>query len=218
MQSKGVPEHEIEEKIKRMKQVHKMDLSMITPSGKDKGNKPICWSANNPDEYSFTLVRRGAKADGVKQEVDVRAEEESKITVARYFHTRYGITLQYPHLPIVCTKDGYFPVELLMQAKEKVCGENDQDKIDAVLRFNDEFSAAGRIKHIKDVLGIPLSKEYMPGLTFTDVLGRFGISVVLEPETLKADVLKEPQLDFGNQRKCQIQNGSWSLNGVKFPR
>lgn len=213
MRSKGVSEHEIEEKIKKMKQVYKMSLTMITPSGKDKDSKPICWSANNEDEYTFSLVRRGAKTDGVKQE----AEEEPKYTVASYFEARYGIILRFPHLPIVFTKEGYFPVELLLQAQEKVFGENDQAKIDAVLKFNDEFSAAGRIQHIKNVLHRLLSQEYMSGLTLTNVLERFGIKVSPEPETFDAVVLKEPQLKFRNQ-DCRIENGSWNLNGVTFPR
>jgi hypothetical protein len=215
MRSKGVPEHEIEGNIEKLKQVYKLGLTMITPSGKDKGSEPIYWSAQDPQEYHFSLVRRGAKTDGVKQEADFPAEE---YTVASYFKARYGITLEYPNLPIVCTKDGYFPVEFLLQAKEKVFGENDQHKIDAVLRFNDEFSAAGRIQHIKNVLHRPLSQEYMPGLTFTSVLGRFGIHVVLEPETFEADVLKEPQLQFRNEGQCRIENGSWSLRNVSFPR
>jgi hypothetical protein len=163
MRSKGVSEHEIEGNIVKLKQVYKLGLTTITPSGKDKGSEPIYWSAQDPQEYNFSLARPDAKTDGVKQE-DCTAEE-LRYTVASYFESRYGIKLRFPHWPIMCTKDGYFPVELLMQAKEKVFGENDQAKINAVLKFKDEFSAARRIQHIMEVLHRPLSQEYMPGLT-----------------------------------------------------
>ena len=81
------------------------------------------------DEFKFTLKQKrrggGDGSDAKKEEVET--------SVAEYYKQRYGIELRYPHLPVIYTGHrGYFPVEFLFQAQEKVFGDNDNDKIDAV--------------------------------------------------------------------------------------
>ena len=87
----------------------------------------IEWRA---DEYTFPLKKRTNIVDG---DVNVTVGEPGEISVADYYKERYNIVLKYPHLPIINTGyRGYFPVEFLFQAQEKVFGANDKDKIDAV--------------------------------------------------------------------------------------
>ena len=87
----------------------------------------IEWRA---DEYTFPLKKR---KNNVGTDVNVTVEEPEEISVADYYKERYNIVLKYPHLPIINTGyRGYFPVEFLFQAQEKVYGANDKDKIDAV--------------------------------------------------------------------------------------
>ena len=109
-------------------------------------NSIIEWRA---DECKFTIKQKrrggGDGSDAKKEEVE--------ISVAEYYKQTYDIELQYPHLPVINTGyRGYFPVEFLFQAQEKVFGDNDNDKVNAVSYEAIHGNSIIRCLHISNCL------------------------------------------------------------------
>jgi hypothetical protein len=71
---------------------------------KKEKTKMICWTADDPQDYSFEYTN----ANGVKEQT----------TVYKYYHASYGIVLKYPKMPLVrVSENEYFPVEFLTYGK-----------------------------------------------------------------------------------------------------
>jgi hypothetical protein len=77
------------------------------------GLATFVWSANDHNDHSFEYN------DG---------SETRKVTVNEYYKEKRGIDLLYPNMPMVYIKSrdiqGYFPVEMLFQAQEKIVGHD----------------------------------------------------------------------------------------------
>jgi len=82
--------------------------------------KDIIWRADDPELYSL-MVRSRRKAS-IK-------DEGQKHTMASYYKNVYGITLQYPKLPIISIgKNNYFPIEFLFRALQETKAESQLTK------------------------------------------------------------------------------------------
>ena len=204
----------------------RLNKRMIPDEHKDE----IHWSADDPSAYSFSLTPRRRKQETGQEQapdenVNVAATKEEQVaeqpvvhTVASYFWTKYGIRLKYPKMPIVHTSEGYYPIELLFQAQDKVFGANDSEKVKDVLAFNDGFASTARIDHLESVKAMVEQLRSTTGLDLRDLMRQFNVEVSDKPKVFKTRVLKEPMLKFGDESKVPVNNGSWNLRGAKFSR
>lgn len=142
----------------------------------------IIWSADDPNEYSFEY-------------------KGSNVTVYTYMERHHGIRLQYPKMPIVQTRYGYYPVEFMFQALGIVKGADDDEYKNTVLKYHDENAGERKIPHIKRVVQ----------LLDTSLEREFGFEISSEPVTQMAKLLAEPKLEFGGNCTQDVSNGSWNL-------
>jgi hypothetical protein len=180
----------------------------------------IYWSADDVSQYSFSVPSREKKkpeseTEVKKEEVGV-SEEAPGVThsVASYFLTRYNYSLKYPKMPIVCTNEGYYPVEFLTQAQERKRGV---DAKDYGLKFNDNFSGTARVDHVQRIKNLASSIE-KNGIDMNAIMRQFNLTVSDEPQTFEASVLPAPKLKFAGNCDASIRNGSWNLRNVRFAR
>eukprot|EP00559_Dactyliosolen_fragilissimus_P005779 CAMPEP_0184858258 /NCGR_PEP_ID=MMETSP0580-20130426/3389_1 /TAXON_ID=1118495 /ORGANISM="Dactyliosolen fragilissimus" /LENGTH=1354 /DNA_ID=CAMNT_0027354333 /DNA_START=16 /DNA_END=4080 /DNA_ORIENTATION=+ len=170
------------------------------------GNTGIIWAADDPELHSFELKPRGSAEDA----------PVVKHTVASYYREKYRLNLRYPKLPIVYVgKDGWFPVEFLLQAYDKMKGSNLPDQVKGVLGYYDEYSGTRSVDNIKRLSQIACSQSDRYGMSFEQVLKQFNLRRSSEPIELEARVLPEPRLSFENT-SASLKNGSWDLRDKKF--
>jgi ribosomal protein S17 len=152
----------------------------------------ILWASNDPHQYSFEASPYGT------------------CTVCSYFQSRYGIKLRYENMPIVLTKYGWYPVELLFQSFAIMKGANDENQKMAILKFYDNKSgrAMSELKRYND----ELRQFSQRGQELEEA---FGFKLSDEPLQHKAKLLAEPKLEFGGGHSSSPRNGSWNLSGNK---
>lgn len=85
------------------------------------GSDKILWSARDSRVYSFDF-------DGVET------------TVNQYFKDKYGITLKFPHMPIIFAGNGWFPIEFVYQTFAKTRGAHSEDMKSKSLMYWDEHA------------------------------------------------------------------------------
>jgi len=152
----------------------------------------ILWASNDPHQYSFEASPYGT------------------CTVYSYFQSRYGIKLRYENMPIVFTKYGWYPVELLFQSFAIMKGANDENQKMAILKFYDNKSgrAMSELKRYND----ELRQFSQHGQELEEA---FGFKLSDEPLQHEAKLLAEPKLEFGSGHSSSPRNGSWNLSGNK---
>jgi hypothetical protein len=152
------------------------------------------------------------------REKDGKDEEWIMIshTVKSYYEDVYGISLQYPFMPIVrIGNQGFFPVELLFQELARVPNANDPEKVNQVLRYHDAFAGSSRMDHICQI------KEEASGSganSLIEGLKAFSLSVDQQPRIMKAMRIAAPALRFDNATESNAHSGSWNLDGKVFKR
>jgi hypothetical protein len=153
------------------------------------------------------------------EETFEKKEGEGKLTlnVQTYFEKMYDVKIRYPHLPIVSTRQGWFPVEFLYQEIARV--PIDAEKVNEVLRYHDTYAGRDRIDHICKVKEL-VSRSKSAGQTrsLEELLNEFSISVERQPVTMDARRLAAPSLCFANSVERNTQNGTWNLARKTFSR
>lgn len=155
----------------------------------------IAWAADDIKQHKFDASFIGTSGS---------RETIADCTVYGYFDRRYGIRLQYPSLPIIRTRIGWFPVELLFQSFAIMKGADDDAQKRAVLQYHDQHSGEKRIyqeRHIRSKMSGQLTLEKEFGFKYSG-------------ENLKnqaAKLLAEPTLIFGGNEESDPANGSWNL-------
>jgi hypothetical protein len=141
-------------------------------------------------------------------------KETVECTVYSYFDLRYGIKLRHKKMPIVLTKFGWYPVELLFQSFTLVRGANGENQKKAVLTYHDRYSGRGKIEKLgKD------NDAFRRRFPHGQLLEReFGFRFTSEPLTQKAKLLAEPSLAFGGNQPAQVKNGSWNFRDGQLYR
>ena len=87
----------------------------------------------------------------------------------------------------------------------------------AILNFNDFYAGTECVGNITDLMETSLDQLGKCGLTLRDVLSQFNIRASNRPVELRAKVLPEPQIEFGN-RSALLKNGSWQVKGNRFSK
>mmetsp|Transcript_2889 Transcript_2889/g.6223 ORF Transcript_2889/g.6223 Transcript_2889/m.6223 type:complete len:791 (-) Transcript_2889:680-3052(-) len=192
--------------------------------------RDIRWAADDPNEYSFEVTPRAPRRNAEEE----RQGEEGEAppppppppvvhTVYSYFLEHHGIRLRYPKMPLInIGRRGpvqeWFPIEFFTQAFGKT--RDATEKLDAALRYNDEHAGTESVEQIESLLGRFGSLASRSGRTQEDLLRPYGMTLQIEAQYFKANVLKEPVLRFENGR-ASISNGDWRLaenrNALGFP-
>lgn len=167
--------------------------------------RPYVWIRQQDTEHKPLVLWA---ADDDTSEFEYKG---SKVNVATYMKRHYGIDLQYPKMPLVQTRFGYYPVEFLFQALEPIKGANEEHHKQAVLSFHDKNAGDRKIGHIQRVVD-----ELHSG---SEIERMFGLDISTEPVVQPAKLLAEPRLEFGGNQFQEVSNGSWNLvhRGAPLP-
>ena len=144
-------------------------------------------------------------------------KDQVEINVANYFKRYYGITIEYPHLPVVSVGGrGFFPVEFLYQEQTRVSG-NENHRQEEVLRYHDHFSGHRRVQRLIKL------KEYAYGVKVGNfesldiLLQEFQIKIENDPLVSRAEILQAPIPQFRDNKAKLVQgSGSWNLANQVF--
>jgi len=165
----------------------------------------IIWDASDPNQYSFPYTKYGE-------------ETSRQMTVPAYFMERYGLRLQYPHMPLVYLGNAeWFPIEFLFQGYAKMKGANSPNQVSAVLDYFDHSGGSESVENIKRLLREASSSLQKGGLNMKHVLDQYNLRVSDAPIEVTAKVLPQPTIKFSGQIS-NITNGSWNLRNVKFSK
>ncbi|KAJ5634197.1 hypothetical protein N7528_002039 [Penicillium herquei] len=136
---------------------------------------------------------------------------EKRMSVEEYFKWKYNIYLEFPFLPLVkmTAKNVVYPAEFLLIKKLqrwpfKLSDLQTSDMIKytakkPIERLNHIINCKGLLKHDSD-----------PNLT------RFGMRIGHEMMKVKARLLPNPEIQFGNARHNPGTTARWDLRGKKF--
>ena len=159
-----------------------------------QGGLVVIW---DPSTYTFPLGSPN------HNEVDAR-----NVTVAEYFHERYGIRLNFPRMPLIHTKirgrSNWIPIEFLWQSFGKAKDANGPENVRAVLAEKDEAAGPRLINQLLTVYAsvLPEINAYLQSC---------NIQIDNEPLTLQARVLRNPRISFEGGVSGSINNGSWDM-------
>lgn len=165
----------------------------------DKGNsKRLKWkSLSNKNSEQTTFEER--LQDGTSRMTSVKD----------YFKTKYNIVLKCPLLPLVCTSKGDFPLEVCFSAvderyKEILQGSETAD----LIRFS-TAPANKRKEQIDRCMRLMAHHQ-------NNTLRAHGL--VLDPIMMKvkAKVLPNPRIVYGQRKNMSPTDGSWNLRGLHF--
>lgn len=177
----------------------------------------IRWAADDPEQHSFDVTPRAPRGGVVQGEEGEAPPPPPPVThtVASYFLDRYGIRLQYPKMPLICTGkrrgvEEWFPIEFFFQAFGKT--KDATDKLQAALKYNDEHAGTQSVRQVENLLR-ELNHLERYGFSFNEFLLRFGMELDINPKAFEATVLTEPKLCFegDGDRGTGIRNGDWRL-------
>ena len=132
-----------------------------------------------------------------------------RISVFEYFLRRYNITLQYPDIPMIVSRDSYFPME--------VCYITPMQK----------FTIA--LEHVQTTEMIKLA-AMQPGERRDEIISRtkeldweqdptlkhFGVDISPDMMTTKGRVLPSPVIALGNDARITSSFGRWDFRGRRY--
>jgi hypothetical protein len=116
-------------------------------------------------------------------------------------------------MPVVFIgKKEWYPIEFSYQALAPTKGANETHDVTTILGFYDEIGGKRYVDKVCELIDKfdqwnPMSKK---------TLNKFSLERESAPHTLKAKVLEEPVLRFGNNHKVNPANGDWNLRNAKF--
>lgn len=157
--------------------------------------KPYLWMRQSGSLDRPLIVWSADDADATFQYGD------ENVTVCSYMKRRHGIILQYPKMPIILTRYGYYPIEWMFQAFGIRKGADSDSHKEQILNYHD--NNAGEMK-------IPAIQRVADDFSTTEVEQHFGFGISREPVKQKAKLLAEPRLEFGDE-PVDVRNGSWNL-------
>jgi len=205
LRAEGKDQDTIEKKVAFKKKKRTRILNNQNVMWKNKEKPGVIMEANNPDLHSFELTPRKGPEDSAPDETPI------KYSVAQYFAEKRGLPLEFPFMPMVLTSEGYFPVEFLRQAFGKMKDANSPEQVKHVLGFNDNFASTRRLDHLAQIKQMAEEVQAQTGQSSSALLSQFNVKIENEPLTLKAKVLKEPNITFHNKIRGSLRDGSWNL-------
>mmetsp|Transcript_13807 Transcript_13807/g.27990 ORF Transcript_13807/g.27990 Transcript_13807/m.27990 type:complete len:1077 (+) Transcript_13807:697-3927(+) len=139
------------------------------------------------------------------------------ITVSEYYLQKYGIQLQYPNMPIVHVKKGWFPAEFLHQKFARSNDANDRDMIDQVLRYYDGHAGSALMQDVIEKRRTLLNQIRADGLSLASRLNFYNLRISDDPTCLKAKIIQTPAIKFRNER-AQLRDGDFNLKDAIFSK
>lgn len=136
--------------------------------------------------------------------------EGKKWTVAEYFAQTYK-PLKYPHLPLVVIKKRELTIHLPLEVLEVCTGQKYMRKLDENMTASMIKIAAKKPAERFDTIA---SKAQELSAHQNDTLRSFGMAFDNKMLNCKGLILPAPQINFANDRRVQVSNGSWNLMGV----
>lgn len=124
MLAEGKNQAEIEKKVSEKRKRMQRSLNNQSVMLHNKENDGVVMAANDPALHSFEYTSR-LKAS----EEDSALPVTIKYDVATYFREKVGLPLEFPCMPMVYTKEGYFPIEFCRQAFGKMKNANAPDQV-----------------------------------------------------------------------------------------
>lgn len=142
---------------------------------------------------------------------DKETGRETEMTVEEYFQRKYNIDLECPHLSLVKMTAPHvvYPAELLIIKKLqrwpfKLNDIQTSDMIKYTAKKPTE-----RMKHILNCKAL-LKHDKDPNLT------HYGLQIGTDMMKIKARLLPNPEIQFGNIRHNPGTSARWDLRGKKF--
>lgn len=143
-------------------------------------------------------------------------QEACEISVMDYFQQRYGIVLQYPHLPCIVAgqnKDSFIPLELCHIVPGQRCSKKLTEKQISQLIRSTSKNAKDREDLIYNIVNtISLSED-----TFAK---QYGIKVDKRMENVEGRILPPPKITYKDNANgvcvANPTNGVWDLRNKKF--
>ena len=128
--------------------------------------------------------------------------EGRQVTVVEYFHTKYNITLQYPHLP--CVRVGTKGTNLPMECCDISSGQ----------RYMNLLNAKQRSGMVNATCALPVDRQRVIAEAANtndaeQLLSGYGITVDRQMMKIQARVLPTPRIAVGQQKTEMPVNGVW---------
>lgn len=111
-------------------------------------------------------------------------KDGTEYTVDAYFQEIYDVTINFPNMPIIGTKRGYFPVEFLFQDVSRAPGGNEPNQVKAVLEYHHNNAGIDRLRHLDK-----LARSICPkggDRSYESLLRSFGVKLQLRPSIVEA--------------------------------
>ncbi|KAL9085957.1 MAG: hypothetical protein Q9165_007319 [Trypethelium subeluteriae] len=190
------------ETFKLLRVLRKLSIT-VTHRGIDK-SKP------EPSFVIDKLLNQSAKEYTQKMRHPKTGKEE-EMTIFQYFREKYNINLSYPDMPLIKTtkKDVVLPLELCkIKPKQRYVFKLNDRQISNMIKFA-VTPPPQRWSHIKEGLEM-LNWEQDP------YLEAYGVKIQSQPAIVRANVLPNPKVQFGNGPHNPGTTGRWDLRGKKF--
>lgn len=165
------------------------NLVMTHIPGKKIRFKASGFSRDNADQFTF---------DG----------PNGKVNVTSYFKSTYGITLNYPNLPLILKgSKSAIPIEVVtMSPSQRFLKKLDPDRTSDVIR-----NTVMRPNKRGDVI----NKAVLTSLALNknEYLNSIGYRIDPNPMTVKARIIDPPTVVFGDNRTANGRDGYWKMPG-----
>ncbi|KAL9079521.1 MAG: hypothetical protein Q9157_001579 [Trypethelium eluteriae] len=190
------------ETFKLLRVLRKVSITVIHRAP-DKG-KP------EPSYVIDKLLNQSAK-EYVQKMRHPKTGKEEEMTIVQYFREKYNIHLKYPDMPLIKTtkKDVVLPLELCkIKPKQRYVFKLNDRQISNMIKFA-VTPPPQRWAHIKE--GLDMLKWVQD-----PYLKAYGLKIQSQPQAVRAHVLPNPKVQFGNGPHNPGTTGRWDLRGKKF--
>jgi hypothetical protein len=188
-----------DEDINRMSLTVRMNKTMKRLD--DATTEGIMWGADDPSVHKFEVKDR----DG---------ENPVTHTVASYFKERYNIVLRYPKMPLIFIGGKeLFPIEFLFQRFGKLKGANLPEHVQAKLEYYNKKAGSQYVDNIDALSRQAFTRLGSLGLDADAMLRQYNLRRSNEPVQMEARLLDEPTLNFHEETRAELKNGSWAIKG-----
>lgn len=133
-----------------------------------------------------------------------------KISVYKYFESRYNCRLRWPQMPLIeTTRDGVFPMEcVIMKPWQRYNFRLDSEQTSTMIKFavtRPPVRATAIMQNVKSLRWVD-----------DPYLREFGVKINPQMQPVPARVLPNPVLQFGKKTVDPKYNGRWDLRDQVF--
>ncbi|KAH7012525.1 ribonuclease H-like domain-containing protein [Microdochium trichocladiopsis] len=133
-------------------------------------------------------------------------------TVAEYFQRRYGKSVN-PNLPVINIGTSQRPVYMPAEAVEIIPGQPLQRKLNA--RETPTLITFACRSPVANATSITTFGRKCLQLDNNEKLSEFGVEIEKDLLTINERELKNPDIQYKNQKEANPSEGSWNMIGVK---